>query len=521
MEQDRPSKPSFGSEPYERDWRAFLQKLFAPWLTNERGQPVGFSAFQEEFWQWVWALEKGIRPRPFIAIWGRGCAKSTSAELSVVTVAAAQKRRYALYISGTQTQANEHVQSISSQFESSALARLYPEVGQRRLSKFGFAKGWSQTRLRTASGFALDAVGLDAAMRGIKFEDQRPDFIILDDIDEELDSPGTTAKKIIAITKKIIAAGSEDLAVLGAQNLIHADSVFSRLADGRADFLADRVVSGPYPAIEGLVIDQEDEGDGTKRWVITSGTPTWEGFNMERARQNLADSGKDAFMTEYQHDVHSVDGGIFGDIVWQHVAEDDVPDLVRSVVWTDPAVTSGDESAAQGLCAMGIDANNRIFVLYSIEERMAPEEMLKQALLLAVRIGAGSVGVETDQGGDLWKGTYNTAWEQLVREGDISIQATKPRYKSAKAGTTKLSKESRAQLMRPDYQDGKIVHVINRDNTHIVAEKALRRFPKVKPLDYVDSQFWAWNDIRARFSVVIAPAGTTKTSTWLGDGQAA
>ena len=105
----------------------------------------------------------------------------------------------------------------------------------------------------------------------------------------------------------------------------------------------------------------------------------------------------------------------------------------------------------------------------------------------------------------------------------VAAPMTNAEYKSAKAGTTSLSKEARAQLMRPDYQDRKIIHVINRDQTHKVAEKALRRFPKVKPLDYVDSEFWAWNDIRSRFSVIVGTPSSkmSRTSTWLGNGEAA
>jgi hypothetical protein len=502
----------------ERDWRTWLTSLFAPWLTNERREPIPFAPHHEEFWQWVWALEKGTRPRPFIAVWNRGGAKSTSAEMAVVQTACARTRRYGLYVCGTQGQADDHVTNVGSLLESDAVAKFYPEVSNRRISKFGYVKGWSQTRLMTASGFTLDAVGLDTAMRGIKVEDQRPDFIILDDIDGELDASGTTKKKITAITKKVIPAGSEDLAVLGVQNLIHADSVFSQLVDGRADMLADRIISGPYPAVDGLVLDQEDQGDGTKRWIITAGEPTWVGFDLVRCQRLLDDIGRDAFMTECQHAVDVVAGGIFDGIEWRHLPAADVPDLVRTVVWVDPAVSTGDDSAAQGLCVVGVDTANIMYVLYSAEHQAPPEVMLREAIQLAVQFSAGTVGVETDMGGDTWKPLYDGAWAALRLEGEIPDGAMKPRFKSAKAGSTSMGKEARAQLMRPDYQDGKIIHVINRDSTHLIAEKALRRFPKIKPLDYVDSQFWAWNDIRSRFSTTLAPVGTTRVSTWMGEG---
>lgn len=47
--------------------------------------------------------------------------------------------------------------------------------------------------------------------------------------------------------------------------------------------------------------------------------------------------------------------------------------------------------------------------------------------------------------------------------------------------------------MLADYERARIVHV---RGTHHVLERALKRFPVVKPYDLVDSQFWAWDDVR-------------------------
>ena len=43
--------------------------------------------------------------------------------------------------------------------------------------------------------------------------------MIFDDLDGELDSAATTAKKITVITKKLLPAGAEHLAVLAVQTL--------------------------------------------------------------------------------------------------------------------------------------------------------------------------------------------------------------------------------------------------------------------------------------------------------------
>jgi hypothetical protein len=47
--------------------------------------------------------------------------------------------------------------------------------------------------------------------------------------------------------------------------------------------------------------------------------------------------------------------------------------------------------------------------------------------------------------------------------------------------------------MVPDYETGKIVHVLG---PHETLERALARFPVVKPFDLVDAAFWGWYYLR-------------------------
>src|SRR5205085_3177694 len=70
-----------------------------------------------------------------------------------------------------------------------------------------------------------------------------------------------------------------------------------------------------------------------------------------------------------------------------------------------------------------------------------------------------------------------------------------PAFTSAKAGEGHGSKVHRSTRMLADYEKPgrRIVHVFG---THLVLERALRRFPKTKPLDLCDAAYWAWRDLR-------------------------
>ena len=304
---------------WAQEWDQWLLSLFPQYFRDQRtGQFIPFASFHRDFWAWVWALEKGVRPPPFIAIWSRDAGKSTNAEMACVAVGARRVRRYVLYISSSQEQADDHVQNVGSLLESGPVALRYPVLASRKIGKYGSSLGWRRNRLRTAAGLTVDALGLDTASRGVKIDEDRPGLIIFDDIDDDRDSAGAVEKKIRALTRRILPAGSLDLAVLGVQNLVHIDSIFARLADGRADFLINRIMSGPFPALRNLTYEQSE---GKTR--LTQGEPTWEGLNLERCQEIVSDIGFAAFMAEHQHEKQYLHGRMFAD-VWHesiHVIE--------------------------------------------------------------------------------------------------------------------------------------------------------------------------------------------------------
>lgn len=273
-------------------WREWTDRYVPSYVA------AGFSERHVQFWEWAWSIEPGARPRPFIAIWPRGGGKSTTCELITAAVMLRGKRRYALYVSGTQDQADKHVEAIGT-----ILERLNV---QRSVNKYGTSRGWRRNRLRAADGFTIDAFGLDTGSRGTKDDDARPDFIIFDDIDQIHDSTATTRKKIEVLTQTVLPTAIDTAAVVGVQNLITAHGIFAQLADRSTPWLADRIISGPYPALLNCVITPEQQGDETVYRV--SGTPTWEGQSLDACQRIITTMGPDAFWRECQHRVDS--GGL-------------------------------------------------------------------------------------------------------------------------------------------------------------------------------------------------------------------
>lgn len=478
------SLDEIGKEPPE-DWREWTKALFP------RIFKAPLADRHVEFWEYVESIQPGIMPDPFIGIWGRGGGKTTNAEVGAVRLGAKGVKKFCLYVRGVQTKANESVASISGLLESKLVETYYPKLARRKVGKYGNSKGWRIDTLRCANGFNVVGLGLDVASRGIKIEEYRPDLIIFDDIDSREDSPATVDKKIRTLTESILPTGSNDVAIIGIQNLIHPNSIFSRINDGTAEFLYNRIISGPHPAVDGLAYEQKPEGG----YRIVSGTATWAGQPLEVCESQINLWGLTSFLQEAQHEVEDPPGGMFDHLEYRHITWAELPELIDIVIWVDPAVTATDQSDSMGIQADGLGVDGLLYRLYSWEQITSPLDALKRAILKALELGASKVGVETDQGGDTWETVYLSACDALVADSDypdITKDTRFPMFDESKAGAGYGSKVHRESQMLADYERGKIVHVIG---THNVLERALRRFPKTKPFDLADAAFWSWNDL--------------------------
>jgi hypothetical protein len=304
---------SLGRDPLtaeiEKDYTRWLQ-LYYPRAVSK---PMAF--YHHELWQWTWLIEldqSHAEYDAFFGIWPRRCGKTTSGQLAIAAVGALKKRHYGWLLSRTQAQANQKLLTIRQAIGrmGSEYITAYPHMAKAR-TEDGQNLGWNTTRLicsdSRGSDFIVEAIGFDMAVRGANIDFQRPDFIMPDDVDSLHDSIHVTEKNIETFTKSILPAGTNDKVVLGLQNLIHRDSIFSQVADGRAKFLMNRFVSGPYPAIEGEFKYEERETLRGPRYFILSGNATWpEGFGLEACEKELNDSGPAAFESECQHNVTHV-----------------------------------------------------------------------------------------------------------------------------------------------------------------------------------------------------------------------
>lgn len=294
----------------ERDWRFWLRTVGPNTFTGS------FAPFHQEFWEWFWRLIAKRRAglpitdeeQAFLAIWARGMGKSANVEWAAIAEGALIGKGYVLYVSGTQNLADGHVQSIRERLESDEITEYYPHLGQPKVGKHGNQFGWRQDFLITSGGWAIRPIGLDVGVRGGRVGDLRPTLIIFDDVDDHSDSPLVVQNKLKTIARSIIPAGTASTVILGAQNLIHRNSVFGQIVNRKTDVLNKRRLSGPFPAFEGLEIELRQTDDGPRN-IIVDGAPTWKDIDLAACQKFLDDSGLESFYAEYQHDFSKSEQG--------------------------------------------------------------------------------------------------------------------------------------------------------------------------------------------------------------------
>jgi hypothetical protein len=418
-------------------WREWHQAVAPSYF------PAEYAPHHVQFWEWIDQIGPA-RPDPYVALWPRGHTKSTCAEIGCVMLGARGIRSYFLYVCHTQDQADDHVGTIASILESARLAEHYPAMAEVKVGKFGESKGWRRNRLRTAAGFTVDALGLDAARRGAKLEENRPDGMVLDDIDATHASTRVVGKNIRTITQALIPALQPNKVIIGAQNLVGPNSIANQLAEGRVDMLGGAHLSGPFPAVDDMEATRRDG-----RWVITGGIPSWpEGMNLDRCSDQLNDMGMDAFLIECQQDVAQRPGAI-----WRrdeiHRWDGELPEFDRVIVAVDPNKTGRSDDAGVVVIgrAMMDDGDYHAFVLEDCSQLTEPSRWRDSLGRAAMKHKAGAVVVEhaglgehatlTIKGSDWWD-----AWPMAI-------------YTAA----ADLGKKDRARPVWRLYVDNRVHHV--------------------------------------------------------------
>jgi hypothetical protein len=433
-------------------------------LQNAQGE-ITLSEFHVDLAEYgkSW-IHKPERPKEnrdaFIA--PRECGKSTWIFLILPMWAAAHNHvKFIAAFSDAASQAETHLMTFKNELEGNEyLQEDYPELCKPKIvASSGRAMASNSWRIIQSNDFIFDANGIDTNSLGKKVFGQRPDLIILDDIEKgeknyseyQAGQQKNTVFDDIApmnIYARMIFVGTTTM-----PNSVMDQ--FRKYGEGYADpelgWIKDQNVSVHYyPAIM-------NNDDGSERSVWPEKWP----LDWLQSQRHLRD-----FAKNYMNRPVNTDGTFW---VNEDVEIEELEDYGNTIISIDPAVTKNKISDFTGIAVLsrGIDAKgkNNIYVRHAEQVKMSPSEIADRVASLVDIYDAGVVYVEVNQGGDLWKDVF---------------KHVPAKYRSK---TQHLSKQIRAGKALNFYQQKKVKHT-----SHFpVLEEQMWAFPKLSHEDVLDA----------------------------------
>jgi hypothetical protein len=392
----------------------------------------------------------------------RECGKSTWIFLILPMWAAAHGHvKFIAAFSDAASQAETHLMTFKNELEGNEYLQMdYPELCQPKIvTSSGRAMASNSWRIIQSNDFIFDANGIDTNSLGKKVFGQRPDLIILDDIEKgeknyseyQAGQQKNTVFDDIApmnIYARMIFVGTTTM-----PNSVMDQ--FRKYSEGYDDpelnWIKDQNVTAHYyPAIM-----QNDNGTERSVWE--------EKWSLEwlQSQRHLRD-----FAKNYMNRPINTDGTFWTN---EDIVIEELLDYGNTIISIDPAVTKGKFSDYTGIAVLsrGVDSlgKNNVYVRHAEQVKMSPQELGERAQYLAERFDVGVIYVEVNQGGDLWKDVF---------------KGVPAKYRSK---SQSLSKQIRAGKALNFYQQGKVRHTEH----FAVLEEQMWSFPKVSHEDVLDA----------------------------------
>lgn len=261
-------------ERARKDYAYFVEYYFPHYCTDRDTGKVIPSARHH-----IDAARKIIRNKTLKAVfkWARGQAKSTHMDVMIPMWLMCQKKR------------EINVMVLVGKSEDSAqtlLGDIQAELqyNKRYIHDFGTkynAGNWQEGEFVTSDGVAFFARGRGQSPRGLRYRNKRPDYIVIDDLDDdELCENDARVRKITEWVKEALfgAFGAEGGRFIMVGNLISKNSVLANIA-----------------ASKGVEVSQVNVLD-------RNGKSAWpEYWTEERIREKREFMGYRAFEKEYMN----------------------------------------------------------------------------------------------------------------------------------------------------------------------------------------------------------------------------
>lgn len=356
-------------------------------------------------------------------------------------------------------QAELHLASFKRELETNALLRAdFPELVAPATRGRGALVSDNSSMFQAASGFAFMAKGIDSGALGTKVGAQRPDLILLDDVEpgESSYSLAQMKKRLSTITDVILPLSFMARVVLVGTVTMPGSIVHQlvRRANGLPVEEGEEWIENEHftPHHYHPIITRDD---GTERSVWPG---KWPMEYLDERRHTRS------FAKNFANDPMGADGDYWTPDSFIIGAVEGVTHTLLSI---DPAVTTKASSDFTGLGVVGYSPMERkCYVSMATAVKLGPAFLRERVLKILEKYpDIGLILIETNQGGDTWKSILH---DMPVRV--VTVHQT-------------VKKEVRAATVLNHYDRGRVLHA--HDLTAL--ETQMVAFPGAPNDDLVDA----------------------------------
>jgi len=431
---------------------ASFVKLF---LLHRFDSPVETPAFHREMWE---IATSGSRRIAFAA--PRAHAKSTAITLALTLFLFLFRiRRYGFIVSDTEAQASQFLGDIKSELiENQELKETF---GIKRIIKDAITD--IIVECNDGYQFRIQALGAEQKVRGRKWKNYRPDFVVCDDLenDEMVESETRREKFRNWFFKALVPALSKHGQIVVVGTILHMDSVLMRLLKNKT------WTTKLYKAHHGF----DDFSD--LLWPSQ-----WTEEDLKEKRQEFIDDGyPEGYSQEYLNDPLSHSEAFFKHEDFLAI-EDEMWDLpVTNYAAVDFAISDADKSAYTVIAVGGMDSFGRLQLRKIVRMRGDGNEIL-DAIFEVQKIW----NIE------MWKMEQGQIKQTLQSEMYLRMNKTGV-FLNISSGVPTKDKRSRARAIQARMRAGGVY--FDKDaEWYSTFEEEMLQFPKGQYKDQVDAFAW-------------------------------
>ncbi|MFF0055671.1 hypothetical protein ACFYRI_14900 [Streptomyces microflavus] len=442
--------------------------LFAVTYLRHHLQDVdGNISFADAHLDWCRAARSWVRPVRQPAeqrdawVAPRNTGKSTWWFLILPLWAAAHGHvKFAAAFAASASQSETHLGTFKGEVDRNELLRQdFPDLCAPARRPSGANVADTQSMYVAKSGFAFAARGIDSSSLGMKIGEQRPDLLLLDDIepDESSYSPDLAAKRKTTLLDAILPLNIYARVVISGTVTMPGSVIHQLVKAARgvetADWIREEGIRAHYSA---PIVERPD---GTERSMWPAKWPYPYLLSIRATR---------SYAKNMANDPMGADGDLWTPDDFRYPGEEGPDPVTHMMLSIDPAVTTKKKSDFTALGVVSWSARHRRCTVHDAWSlKIQPGPLLRNRVLAVLdeHPEIGLILVEINQGGDTWKA--------ILHDMPVKVKTVQQVE----------NKFTRAEGVLNHYQRGRVIHA----RKLVDLEQQMCAFPKAPHDDMVDA----------------------------------